>query len=234
MAILANRRVAAAITLAAFAATGCGPRTELLSRATPTVRSEGADRLLVEAHSLDDGSLSLRVFSESRRALPETAWKDTATNGGGGGPAVASVGVDTSGLSALHPLAVVLGAFYIVAGACFIVAEFIECAAHSISAALRGLAPSGKEEIFPPGSASAPQDEVDPMPVVTHKPVRTVILVPAPGAPSGALLLGPQPAEGYRLSPALVERLGGPGATVTAVDAEDDTLLSKFRIGAPR
>ncbi len=219
MGLHASRRIAAAFTLSAFAVSGCASRNELAAGGPPTIVSESNHRLVVETDSLDDGSVSLRVFRVSDRVLEPSLRREVVRRVTPADvPAIASS--DVNWLALLDPrlvVAVVLGTYYVFVG----VAEMLQDAVSEILRALRAIAPDRSPE-----NATVRQKEI------AHEPSPSIILVPERGP--GAVLLGPQPTEGYRLDPALVQRLGGPGATVTAVDAEDDTLHSKFLIGAPR
>lgn len=212
------RLAAVFMAIATFA--GCASHDTVVSREEHCgVVGAGDRQLLIEAQTLEDGSVSLRAFRVGHR-MTETSLPAVALRRGPSPDAVAIASSDVGWLALLDPrlvVAVIFGTYYVLAW----VAEMLQEATAQLVRVMKEIGPQSSPEII-----SVRQTEL------AHEASPAVILVPSDGA--GALLLGPQPAEGYRLDPALVQRLGGPGATVTAVDAEDDTLQSKFLIGSPR
>ncbi|KAF0245510.1 MAG: hypothetical protein FD180_1552 [Planctomycetota bacterium] len=195
---------------------GCAARGTVVAHSEPRVVSESESRLVVESQHHDDGSVSLLVIRETDRVLEMEYWKENALRGAGmWSCAVASS--DCGWWQFLDPrfvVTVVAGTYYVVLGMAEIIQYVVARAIHGIASIMPG---PETGQISKAGLQSGDQFILRWKETI-RQPIPSVTLVPACG--SGALLLGPQPEDGYRLDPALVERLGGRGAQFVVSDGE--------------
>ena len=206
---------------------GCAARGTVVAHSEPRVVSESDCRLVLESQNLDDGSVSLRVIRETDRVLEMEYWKEHAMRGTEM-QSCALASSDSGWWQFLDPrfvAAVIAGTYYVVLGMAEIIQYVVAKAIHGIASIMPG-AENG--QISEAGLQSGDQFILRWKETV-RQPIPSVILVPVCG--SGAILLGPQPEDGYRLDPALVERLGGRGAQFVV---SDGGLSATGTLGTPR
>lgn len=197
----------------AFAAAGCSAREPIQVHGEPRVVEESEERLIATAAADDDGSVTLRAWRERERTLEQDFWWIRSATRRSGHPfAVAST--DQQASEALAQLA---------GAAVAIVAWFVYEAVVSVGTAFAvlfrkvDLALNG-EEAFPEERWTVRRKEV------VRKASYVVIVSRLGVNASVRRVAGPDGA--FRLEPAEVETLGGPGALVLVSDGPLRTSIT--------
>ncbi len=227
MALRGSHRYPLAFALAAACATGCASRQEIVVHSEPIVVAESDEHLVADLGPLEDGSISLKVYRARDRIVEQRYWKmqagkqaetdGTASVGVAPAPAGSPSGDALGQLAGLGVVAV--GAIVVGIG-------------YGVYLAFDALF-TGIRSVFPrdPPADVRPMDDF----VVVRRPDLCRRLSPQVylvRPDTGQILdLGPQPAEGYRVDSAQIDRLGGRGVVVVI---RDEKLSLEISLGTPR